>query len=99
VDASCRTPGDWATELSGAIVVNLAGELVDRRPTAKNVALLRQSRVEPTRALVQAAITLTTPPALWLQMSTLAIYGDAGPDPVNEDHAVASGPPQMPGVS
>jgi hypothetical protein len=94
-----RTVGRWSAELEGAIVVNLAGELVDRRPTRRNVALLRRSRVEPTRALVAAASQLTQPPALWLQMSTLAIYGDAGQDIVDETHPVADGPPQMAGVA
>lgn len=94
-----RTVGPWAAALGGAVVVNLAGELVDRRPTARNVEALRRSRVEPTRALVDAAATLATPPALWLQMSTLAIYGDAGEDVVDEEHPVADGPPQMPGVA
>jgi uncharacterized protein len=43
--------------------------------------------------------TLATPPPLWLQMSTLAIYGDAGQGLVEEGHPVADGPPQMPGVA
>ena len=94
-----RTAGSWAVELEGAIVVNLAGELVDRRPTAKNVELLRRSRVEPTKALVEAASRLETRPPLWLQMSSLAIYGDAGEGLVDEQHPVADGPPQMPGVA
>jgi NAD dependent epimerase/dehydratase family enzyme len=59
-----RTVGSWSTELEGAIVVNLAGELVDKRPTVKNIELLRRSRVEPTRALVEAASNLTTQPRL-----------------------------------
>jgi uncharacterized protein (TIGR01777 family) len=94
-----RSVGPWSAELEGAIVVNLAGELVDKRPTTRNVDLLRRSRVEPTRALVEAASTLTTPPSLRLQTSTLAIYGDAGQDVVDEDHDVADGPRQMPGVA
>src|SRR5918994_2934777 len=89
-----RTVGPWRAELEGAIVVNFAGELVDKRPTTKNIELLRRSRVEPTRALLEAASTLTTPPSLWLQMSTLAIYGDAGQDIVDEEHPLADGPPQ-----
>lgn len=93
------TVGQWATELEGAIVVNLAGELVDRRPTAGNVELLRRSRVDPTHALVAAASQLAQPPTLWLQMSTLAIYGDAGQGVVDETHPVADGPPQMAGVA
>jgi len=32
-------------------------------------------------------------------MSTLAIYGDAGEDVVDEDHPPAAGPPQMAGVA
>jgi uncharacterized protein (TIGR01777 family) len=94
-----RTVGAWSAELEDAVLVNLAGELVDKRPTARNVDLLRRSRVEPTRALVAAAAQLTTPPRLWLQMSTLAIYGDAGQGLVAEGHPVAGGPPQMPGVA
>jgi uncharacterized protein (TIGR01777 family) len=94
-----RTVGSWATELEGATVVNLAGELVDRPPSAKNIELLRRSRVEPTLALVEAASGLTNPPALWLQMSTLAIYGDAGQVVVEEGHPIADGPPQMAGVA
>ena len=49
------TVGPWAGELEGAAIVNLAGALVDRRPTPANVELLKRSRVEPTRALASAA--------------------------------------------
>lgn len=94
-----RTVGDWTTELDSAVLVNLCGELVDRRPTSRNIELLRQSRMEPTRALVAAASTLQNPPELWLQMSTLAIYGDGGQDVIDEVHPVADGPPQMAGVA
>jgi uncharacterized protein (TIGR01777 family) len=94
-----KTVGPWATELSGAVLINLAGELVDLPPTKKNVERLRRSRVDSTRALVHAVASLDAPPALWLQMSTLAIYGDAGQGVVAEGHPVASGPPQMPGVA
>ena len=88
-----RTVGVWAAELEGAVLINLAGELVDRRHTTRNIELLRRSRVEPTQALVQAAEGLATPLTLWVQMSTLAIYGDAGQGVVEEGHPVADGPP------
>lgn len=88
------TVGPWAAELDGAAVVNLAGELVDRRPTAANVDLLTRSRVEPTNAL-----TLAAPPAVWVQASTLAIYGDGGEAVLAEDTPPADGPPQMAGVA
>ena len=66
-----RTPGAWADELDGSVLLNLAGELVDRRPTRSNVELMQRSRIDPTAALVDAAATGSTP-GLWLQMSTLA---------------------------
>ena len=92
-----RTVGQWADELEGAIVINLAGALVDRRPTKRNIELLRTSRVEPTRALVEAS--RTNKPALWIQGSSTAIYGDAGEDVITEASEIPSGPPQMPGVA
>jgi uncharacterized protein (TIGR01777 family) len=94
-----RTVGPWAAELRDAVVINLAGELVDRRPTPKNITLLTRSRVEPTRALVQASQASAYAVRLWLQMSTLAIYGDAGEAVLDESAAPAEGPPQMAGVA
>ena len=62
------TVSDWQRELDGSVLINLAGELVDRRPTRRNIELLTESRVAPTRALAQAA--RVAPPAVWLQLST-----------------------------
>lgn len=93
-----RTVGAWADELDGAVLLNLAGELVDCRPTPRNIELLRRSRVEPTEALAAASATGGVP-AVWLQMSTLAIYGDAGQEIIDESHRPATGPPQMAGVA
>jgi uncharacterized protein (TIGR01777 family) len=94
-----KTVGSWAAELTGAAVINLCGAIVDRAPTVANVALLTRSRVEPTTALVQAAERLKTPPVAWIQMSTLAIYGDAGDAVLDESARPADGPAQMPGVA
>lgn len=94
-----RTVGPWRAELEGSAVVNLAGELVDRRPTPANVELLTRSRVEPTRALVEASATLSDPVPAWVQASTLAIYGDAGEQVLDETAPPAEGPPQMAGVA
>lgn len=94
-----RTLGPWGEELAGSAVVNLAGELVDRRPTAANIELLTTSRVEPTQALVEASRTLGSPVPVWVQASTLAIYGDAGDVVLDESAPPAAGPPQMAGVA
>lgn len=92
-----RSVGEWATELHDSVLINLAGELVDRRPTTANIELLRTSRVEPTKALVEASQTCK--PALWIQGSSTAIYGDAGEAVVTEEAEIPPGPPQMPGVA
>ena len=92
-----RTVGDWSGELHGSVLINLAGELVDRRPTSSNIELLRTSRVEPTRALVEASRDFK--PSLWIQASSTAIYGDAGEGLITEASDIPSGPPQMPGVA
>lgn len=94
-----RTVGPWAAELEDAVVVNLAGALVGRRATPASIDLLTRSRVEPTRALVEAAAGLTIRPPLWLQMSTLAIYGDAGEAELVEGSAIGTPRPQMTGVA
>ena len=94
-----RSVGEWSKELESSILVNLAGELVDCRPTQANIELLRRSRVEPTRALALASHDCRRPPVLWLQGSSTAIYGDAGDAVITEDASIPPGPPQMPGVA
>ena len=92
------TVGPWATELEGAAIINLAGALVDRRPTPANIELLTRSRVEPIRALA-CCRSHVAPRAVWIQASTLAIYGDGGEAVLDESSPPADGPPQMAGVA
>ena len=96
-----RTVGDWATELDGAdtALINLAGKLVDCRPTRSNIAALKDSRVLPTRALVEASRQLKTPLAHWIQASTTAIWSDAGETHCDETTPLPTGLPQMTGVA
>lgn len=96
-----RTVGDWADELDGdnVAVVNLAGKLVDCPPTGTNIAELVSSRVDSTRALVEAS--RTRPVRRWLQASTTAGYSDTGEDRVDESTPLPTGDgalPQMTGV-
>jgi uncharacterized protein (TIGR01777 family) len=96
-----RTVGDWAAELEGpdTAVINLAGKLVDCRPTPANVAELRRSRVESTSALVQASQRLEQPVRHWVQASTTAIWSDAGETRCDESTPLPVGLPQMTGVA
>ncbi|GGK49501.1 DUF1731 domain-containing protein [Nocardia camponoti] len=100
-----RSVGAWASELRepGRIaVINLAGKLVDCRPTERNIAELRSSRVDSTAALVAAARERATPVDYWIQASTTAIWSDAGETRCTESTPLPVGDaalPQMTGVA
>jgi uncharacterized protein (TIGR01777 family) len=100
-----RSVGDWADVLqsddeAGVALVNLAGKLVDVRPTDANIAELRSSRVDSTRALVAASQGLGRPLVSWVQASTTAIWSDAHELRVTETTPVPEpGLPQMTGVA
>jgi uncharacterized protein (TIGR01777 family) len=86
-----RTVGDWAAELDGAdAVVHLSGRRVDTRPTRRNVDELISSRVESVRAVGEAARACGSPPPVWVQASTLAIFGEGG-DAVIDESTTPSG--------
>lgn len=90
------TRGPWASELGDAdTVINLAGKLVDCRPTRRNIELLTSSRVNATRILVEALAHRPAPLPVFLQSSTTAIYGEQGSDPLTEDDPIGIRPPQM----
>lgn len=90
--AALRNPGPTA-------LINLAGKLVDCRPTQQNIDELRRSRVDSTRALIAAAATLEQPISHWIQASTTAIWSDAGEIRCTESTPLPVGLPQMTGVA
>jgi uncharacterized protein len=97
-----ETVGDWVGELDepDTAVINLAGKLVDCRPTPSNVSELIRSRVAPTRSLVRASQKLRTPLTHWVQASTTAIWSDAGETVCTESTPVpVTGLAQMTGVA
>jgi uncharacterized protein len=74
-----ETVTDWRTELDGAAaVVNLAGRSVNCRYTPQNRQEINESRVRSVGAIAQAIGQCVSPPPVWVQASSLAIYGDAG---------------------
>ncbi len=77
----------WAEALAGAdAVVNLAGATIGARWTAKRKRLIRESRVDLTRALVEglAAIPQGERPGVLLNASGAGYYGDRGDDVLTE---------------
>jgi uncharacterized protein (TIGR01777 family) len=70
-----ETLGKWTSELEGAdAVINLAGRSVNCRYTPANRHLIKQSRVDSTRAIGEAVSKAKQPPRVWLQASTATIY-------------------------
>ncbi|MFE9578641.1 DUF1731 domain-containing protein [Nocardia sp. NPDC006044] len=97
-----RSVGNWVAALHNpgpTAIVNLAGKLVDCRPSKRNVDQLRSSRVDSTRALVDAAAALDHPIDYWVQASTTAIWSDAGETRCTETTPLPVGLPQMTGVA
>jgi uncharacterized protein len=85
------TLGDWAKELDGAdAIVHLTGRRVDTRATKKNIDELISSRVQPVRVVGEALARCTTPPKVWVQSSSLAIFGEGG-DQIIDEHTIPSG--------
>jgi uncharacterized protein (TIGR01777 family) len=72
-----RTLEDWSRTLEGASgLVNLVGRSVDCIKTPDHQDEILRSRLEATRVLGLAVRSVTTPPPVWVQMSTAHIYGD-----------------------
>ena len=86
--------GNWMSDIDGAeAIVNLTGKNVNCRPTARNREVILQSRVDSVRALGEAVRAVHSPPPVWIQASSLAIYGDAGDRVCDETAPVAAGFP------
>ncbi|MEQ1700645.1 MAG: TIGR01777 family oxidoreductase [Ilumatobacteraceae bacterium] len=83
--------GPWADELDGAsAVVHLNGRRVDVRATRRNIDELISSRVQPVRVVGEAIARCTNPPPVWVQSSSLAVFGDGG-DEVLDERSTPSG--------
>ena len=84
--------GDWVAELENAhAVINLAGQSVNCRYTAKNRKILRDSRLHSTRILGEAIYQTKVPPKVWLNASTATIYQHSFDEPHSENGQIGCG--------
>jgi uncharacterized protein (TIGR01777 family) len=73
-----KTAGPWVETLEGAdVCINLAGRSVNCRSSAANRLEIYNSRMGVTRLLGQVIAGLESPPWLWMNASTAAIYRPA----------------------
>ncbi len=88
-----RMPGEWCSELNGAdALVNLSGENLGRgRWTADRKTALLSSRVDSTRALVQAVYEVRQPPRVYLQASAIGYYGSSSRTNLDENSPPGAG--------
>src|SRR5262249_52505121 len=74
-----RSRGAWASALDGAdAVVNLAGAPVAQRWTEAHKRAIRDSRVESSRALVEAMGAAQKKPRAFVAGCAVGYYGDRG---------------------
>ncbi|EID09002.1 hypothetical protein MXEN_21207 [Mycobacterium xenopi RIVM700367] len=73
-------------------VVHLAGASIAGRFTERHKAAVRDSRIEPTRRLAEAAATAENRPSVFVSASAIGYYGyDRGDTPLGEDSARGTG--------
>lgn len=60
------------------------------RSTKRNIDELISSRVQPVRVVGEAIARCATPPRVWVQSSSLAVYGNGG-DAVLDEHSTPTG--------
>ena len=85
--------GVWETAIDGADgVINLAGELIaGKRWSEPQKALLRSSRIDATRALVNAMTKAKNKPKFFISGSAVGYYGTHGDETITEKNAPGSG--------
>ena len=87
-----QTLGDWSQSIDGAkAIVNLTGRSVNCRHTPEHRREVMESRVNSVRVLGEAVARCNHPPEVWVQASSLAIYGDSGDRWCDEDAPQAEG--------
>jgi uncharacterized protein (TIGR01777 family) len=86
------TVGEWVDSIEGAqAIVNLTGRSVNCRHTPQHRREIMDSRVDSVRVLGEAMKRWAQPPQVFVQASSLAIYGDPGDCWCDEDAPRAEG--------
>jgi len=84
-----RPPGEALEGVDG--VINVIGEEINQRWTDAAKRRIRDSRIQPTRNLVQALSAADPRPSVLVSQSAVGYYGDRGNAIVDEDTPAGSG--------
>src|SRR5690606_11723311 len=95
VQTTLETPGPWCDALAGTdAIVHLAGEpIAAKRWDARQKQLIRDSRVETTRTLVEAIGRLPARPKALVTASGIDYYAFASHDDFDDDEVNEADPP------
>jgi hypothetical protein len=84
--------GRWCEELKSAeAVINLSGASISKRWTTRDKGEIIQSRLQPTRTLIQAMKRLESRPKVLINASAIGYYGDLPEGEVTESGIKGSG--------
>lgn len=88
-----KTVGSWAKFIDGAdAIINLSGENVAaKRWSESQKARLIDSRINPTRAILQSISQATKKPRVLINASAVGYYGNFGDGDVTESHIKGEG--------
>jgi hypothetical protein len=86
-----KSPPPAASIMDVDAVIHLAGATVNQRWTAEAKALIRSSRIEPTRSLVGALSALEKRPPQLISASAVGFYGDRADEVLTEESTPGTG--------
>ena len=85
-----ESAGDWIEELEESrALINLTGRSIDCRHSPSNRQEILDSRIKSTRVLGEALNHCIKPPTVWLNASSMALYGQC----VGDEEAHDETPP------
>lgn len=85
------SPGAWEAALNGSDgVINLAGEPIAKRWTKRQKEKIASSRIESTRALVEAVGKAEEKPKFLINASAIGYYGPHGDETLSEEAGAGS---------
>ena len=92
VEWDTRSAAGWAHLAEGAdAIVNLAGASLNRRWTPRNKRIIRESRLNAGRAVVEAVEQAAQPPRVVIQASGTGGYGPRGDEVITEQADLGDG--------